>query len=530
MTSPNIILILADDMGFSDIGCFGSEIRTPNIDRMAANGAALSAMYNCARCCPTRASLLTGLYPHKAGIGHMGANLGAPAYQGYLSRNAATIAEHLRPAGYRTLISGKWHVGGDLDPQNAASWPLGDATHPMPRQRGFDEFYGLMDGASSFFSPHAVLRDDGRVEISEDDFHFTDAITDAACDMIRRAEQPFFLYLAYTAPHWPLHARAEDIARYDGVYDNGWDAVRTARHEELNGRRLLRANWDISPRDADAPPFASVRHKDWEAARMATYAAMVEQMDRGIGDVLKALEAKGQLDNTLILFLSDNGGCAELMEEDGWARFYPRRNHDGTVMQMGNRPDLSPGGRETFMSYDLPWANVSNAPFRSFKHWVHEGGISTPLIAHWPDRIKKPVKAHEPCHVVDILPTILAATETKPLAEVNGDAAQSLDGEDLTPLLIGGDWTRGQPIFWEHEGNAAIRVGEWKLVRRFGDPWELYQMDVDRTELSDLAGGEAARVSALSRDYQVWADGVGVLDWSPLSRELQRQWGMEGDR
>ncbi len=530
MTKPNIILILADDMGFSDIGCYGSEVRTPNIDRMATNGAALSAMYNCARCCPTRASLLTGLYPHKAGIGHMGANLGFPAYQGYLRNDAATIAECLRPAGFKTLMSGKWHVGGDFDPRDVDNWRIGDLTHPTPRQRGFDEFYGMVDGACSFFSPHCILRDDGKIDITSDDFHFTDAITDAACDMIQRADDPFFLYLAYTAPHWPLHARPEDIARYDGVYDKGWDAIRTARHEELNSKRLLRQPWDISPRDSDALPFATVANKDWEAARMATYAAMVEQMDRGIGKVMETLEAKGELDNTFILFLSDNGGCAELMEEDGWARFYPRQSHDGTVAKMGNRPDLAPGSRETFMSYDLPWANASNAPFRSFKHWVHEGGISTPLIAHWPDRIKTPVKAHEPCHVVDILPTILAATGAPYPSEVGGHPMQPLDGEDLTTLLTGGDWTREQPIFWEHEGNAAIRAGEWKLVRRHGSPWELYQMDEDRTELTDLAGGDQARVATLLQEYQAWADGVGVRNWSVLSAELQRQWGIEGDR
>ena len=263
---------------------------------------------------------------------------------------------------------------------------------------------------------------------------------------------------------------------------------------------------------------------------MATYAAMVEQMDRGIGTVIEALEAKGELDNTLILFLSDNGGCAELMEEDGWARFYPRQNHDGTIAQMGNRPDLAPGSSETFMSYDLPWANASNAPFRSFKHWVHEGGISTPLIAHWPDRIKGPIQAHEPCHVVDILPTILAATGSPYPSELGGQELQPLDGEDLTQLLAGGEWIREQPMYWEHEGNAAIRANEWKLVRRHGQAWELYQMDEDRTELSDLVVGEQTRVAALSKQYQAWADSIGVRDWSALSTELARQWGMEGDR
>jgi arylsulfatase A-like enzyme len=320
---PNVILILADDMGFSDLGCFGSEIRTPNINHMAAQGATLSAMYNCARCCPTRASLLTGLYPHRAGVGHMGANLGSPAYQGYLSNNSVTIAEVLRLSGYRTLMSGKWHVGGDFDAREIDSWRIGDLDHPTPRQRGFDEFYGMVDGASSFFSPHCILRDDGRVEITDNHFHFTDAITDAAIGMINRSmqdAQPFFLYLAYTAPHWPLHAHEEDIAVYDGLYASGWDVIRAARHEELNSRNLLRNAWDISPRDVNAPPWASVSNRDWEARRMQTYAAMVEQMDRGIGKVMARLDALSIGNDTLVMFLSDNGGCAELMEEDGWAQ------------------------------------------------------------------------------------------------------------------------------------------------------------------------------------------------------------------
>lgn len=527
---PNVILILADDMGFSDMGCFGSEIRTPHIDRMAAEGAAFSAMYNCARCCPTRAALLTGLYPHRAGIGHMGANLGSPAYQGFLSNNSVTIAEVLRSSGYRTLMSGKWHVGGDFDAREVDSWKPGDLGHPTPRQRGFDEFYGMVDGASSFFSPHYVLRNDGRVEITGDQFHFTDAITDAAIGMIDRAAQgddPFFLYLAYTAPHWPLHAHEEDIAAYDGVYSGGWDRIRTARHEELNGRKLLRRAWDISPRDRDAPPWEVAPEKDWEARRMATYAAMVEQMDRGIGKVLARLEALGIGDDTLVLFLSDNGGCAELMEEDGWAQYYPRRNHDGSTVLPGNRRDLRAGGKETFMSYDLPWANVSNAPFRLFKHWVHEGGISTPLIARWPNGIPHPVIAHEATHVVDVLPTILEVTGASYPADFGGHAVHALDGESFLPLLAGGDWQRQQPIFWEHEGNAAVRSAEWKLVRRHGGDWELYNMDEDRTELSDLAPGEGARVRRMDRDWSAWAESVGVRDWSTLRGELARLWGME---
>ena len=479
ISRPNVILILADDMGFADLGCTGSEIQTPNIDALAQGGAMLSAMYNCARCCPTRASLLTGLYPHNAGVGHMGANLGTPAYQGFLRNDSATIAEHLRASGYATLMSGKWHVAGDFEARNVDSWRVGDVEHPTPRQRGFDRFYGIMDGATHFFSPHYMLEDDNRVETVPDDFYFTDAITDKAIGMIEGAvedEKPFFLYLAHTAPHWPLHAHPEDIARYDGIYSKGWDHIRTARHETMNGIGVFQRGWNISPRDNSVHGWAQEDNKDWEASKMATYAAMVDRMDQSIGTLIAALKRLGQFDNTLIMFLSDNGGCAEFMAEDGWAKFYPDQTHDGKQITMGNVTGLQPGDAQTFQSYDKPWANVSNAPFRLYKHYVHEGGISTPLVVHWPEGFAPRSTAHAPCHVVDILPTILEATGAAYQAEVGGHEIQPLQGESLLGLFQGADWQREQPIFWEHEGNAAIRLGQFKLVRLHDRPWELYDI------------------------------------------------------
>lgn len=283
---PNVVLILADDLGFADLGCTGSEIRTANLDQLAQDGTLLTSMYNCARCCPTRASLLTGLYPHQAGIGHMGTNLGTPAYQGFLRKDAATIAEHLSAGGYKTLMAGKWHVSGDFPSRDPESWEIGAPAHPTPRQRGFDRFYGLLDGAAHFFSPHHIMEDDRTVAFLPDDFYFTDAITDKAIDMVKEAvdeEAPFFLYLAHTAPHWPLHAPPEDIALYDRVYAKGWDATRTARHEEMIGRRLFQRNWDITPRDESVLPWQDAQEKDWEASKMATYAAMVDRMDQSVG-------------------------------------------------------------------------------------------------------------------------------------------------------------------------------------------------------------------------------------------------------
>jgi len=527
---PNVILILADDMGFADLGVTGSEIKTPNIDALARDGVLLSAMYNCARCCPARASLLTGLYPHNAGVGHMGANLGTPAYQGLLRNDSATIAEHLRADGYRTLMSGKRHVAGDFEARKIDSWRVGDVEHPKPRQRGFDHFYGIMDGATHFFSPHYMLEDDSRVETIPDDFYFTDAITDKAINMIEGAVsdgKPFFLYLAHTAPHWPLHAHPEDIARYDGVYSKGWDHIRTARHEEMNAQDLFQTTWEISPRDEDVHRWSQEENQDWEASKMATYAAMVDRMDQSIGTLIAALRRLGQFENSLILFLSDNGGCAEFVAEEGWAQFYPDKTHDGKEITMGNVTDLRPGDAQTFQSYDKPWANVSNAPFRLFKHFVHEGGISTPLVAHWPIGFDGRSTAHASCHVVDILPTILEATGSAYQSEVGGHEIQPLQGESFLALLQGKGWEREQPIFWEHEGNSAVRLGQFKLVRLHNQPWELYDMEADRTELTNLAGRHVGLETDIVAQYQAWAEQIGVMDWKQALPRLLAAWKMD---
>lgn len=516
---PNVVLILADDMGYSDIGCYGAEIHTPHLDRLATQGVRFSQMYNGARCCPTRASLLTGLHPHQAGVGHMVGNHGIREYQGYLRDDCITIAEALRAGGYRTLMSGKWHVGGSYDPLRPASWNPGGPGHPTPRQRGFDRYYGTLDGAGSYFHPHALLCDDEVVQPAGSDYYYTDAITDHAIEMIHEAaDRPFFLYLSYTAPHWPLHALPQDIARYVGRYrKGGWDAVRTARHETLKWLGILSDKWDISPRDETAPAWSDVRDKEWEDMRMAVYAAQIDRMDQGIGRVLDTLRELGLAENTLVMFLSDNGGCAEFLNEDGWATRYATQTPDGQLIRVGNIPGIMPGGPHTFMSYDLPWANASNAPFRLYKHWVHEGGIATPFIVHWPAVIRGGRIVHEPCHIVDIMATVLDAAGVPYPAEYNGHAITPPEGESMLPALRGETWTRQRPLFWEHEGNCAMRDHEWKLVRRYPDDWELYNMVEDRTELHDLAARDRGRVQRMAAEWQEWATRCGVRPW-PLAR------------
>ncbi|SEE28023.1 arylsulfatase [Ruania alba] len=519
---PNIIVILADDMGFSDLGCFGSEIHTPNLDRLGGKGLRFTQMYTAARCCPSRASLLTGLHPHQAGIGHMVTDLGYPAYQGYLNDQCVTLAEALRADGYTTLMSGKWHVGGDYDLLDSATWKPGEAGYPTPRQRGFDRFYGIMSGAASYYYPRTLMRDDEFIEPPASGFYLTDEISAEAVEMVDLAsqdDQPFFLYLSYTAPHWPLHAHDEDITRYEGHYRQGWDAIRSARHERLTALGLIDRRWQV-PQDPAARPWSDAVDIDWEAARMAAYAAQIESMDRGIGRVLDTLARHGQEDNTLIIFLSDNGGCAEPIPSE--KSKYSTPTGDGRPMRIGNIAGLRPGPADTFMSYDASWAHASNTPFRRFKRWVHEGGISTPCIVSWPDRISEPSIVHEPTHLVDIYASCLDAAGVHYPDEYNEHKTTPMAGESFTRVFDGKSWSREQPIIWEHEGNRAVRAGDWKLVAEHGAPWELYNIADDRTETRDLADHEPQRVTTMTTTYDEWAERCGVLPWTSLETKAPR--------
>ncbi|HEY64379.1 MAG TPA: arylsulfatase [Caldilineae bacterium] len=518
MSQPNIVLIFVDDMGYSDIGCYGSEIQTPNLDRLGYNGIRFTQMYNYARCCPSRASILTGLYPHQAGVGHMVNNLGHPSYQGYLNDRCVTIAEVLRAHGYRTLMSGKWHVGGyySIHPHE---WHAGEPGYPRPIDRGFEHHYGTYAGAGSYFNPHTLSRDGEYIKPEGDDFYYTDAITDNAIAMIERygrGPEPFFLYVAYTAPHWPLHAWPEDIAKYRGKYMKGWDAIRIERHERLIEMGLLDEKWKISPRDEQAPPWEDVPDKDWEDARMAVYAAQIDRMDQGIGRIMAKLRELGIEENTLVMFLSDNGGCAELLREDPRPGSAVPHTRDGRQVRIGNIRGLIPGGDDTFMSYDLPWANASNTPFRLYKHWVHEGGIATPFIVYWPAMIRSPRIVHEPVHIIDIMPTLLELTGARYPDEYEGRKILPLEGESLVPILRGEPWTRESPLCWEHEGNRAVRLGRWKLVSRYPGKWELYDMIEDRTELNDLADKNKPKVKELAAIYDAWAERCNVLPWEEI--------------
>ena len=491
-----------------------------------------SQFYNYARCCPTRAALLTGLAPHEAGIGHMSIALGPPQYQGYLNRSCVTLAEALKPAGYSTYMAGKWHVGGDYP---CSTWrdvipSIGDAGHPTPRQRGFDRFYGILAGSGNFFDPHSLMRDDEICDIDYPGYYFTDAIAENAAAFVSEhsGDNPYLLYASFTAPHWPLHALEEDIERYRGRYRIGWDELRQRRHEELNGMGILSETWDISPRDPKAPAWEDVPDQDWEDARMAVYAAQVDRMDQGIGKILDAVRASGQWDNTLIMFLSDNGGCAEMLREDGIPDTAPARTRDGRAVKSGNVRGLMPGPETTYMSYDLPWANASCSPFRLYKHYTHEGGIATPFVVHWPDVIEPGSIGHQPAWVGDFMPTFLAAAGQQYPGEYNGNAITPVRGESFLPALSGRSIGRERPIIIEHENNCAVRDGDWKLVNRHPGGWELYDMAADRTESNDLSGANPRVRDRLQGAYSRWARDVGVGDYDALISSPQaarfRRW------
>ncbi|MHC4886475.1 MAG: arylsulfatase [Planctomycetota bacterium] len=522
-TRPNIILIMADDMGYSDIGCFGSEINTPTLDALGYGGLRLSQMYNGARCCPTRASLLTGVYGHQAGVGSMVGNGGVPAYQGYLRDDCITMAEALRDNGYQTLMSGKWHVGGSYAVHIPEQWhrDAGQPDHPTPRQRGFNRFYGTLTGGGSYFNPPTLMRDNTFVEPEGDDYYLTDAISDEAAAMIDESltedpDRPFFLYMAYTAPHWPLHARPEDVEKYRGCYDEGWDTLREERAARLRKLSLIDESWPLSPRDPESRPWEEAEHKDWESLRMAVYAAQVESMDRGIGRVVNTLKARNAFENTLIVFLSDNGGCAEFLREDGeagtWPEHYSLPTGKGTMCKVGNTPTKDPGPAETFMSYDLPWANASNTPFRLFKSFTHEGGISTPFLMHWPQAIEPDRLAHTPSHIIDMMATFMEVSGTAYPDKYGGNDIQPMEGVSLTPLFGGGEVERANPLFWEHGNCRAVRDGRWKLSwDRREERWELYDIEADRTELNDLSETKPEIRDRLIAAWEAWAERVGVF-------------------
>lgn len=509
---PNIILIMADDMGFSDLGCYGSEIETPHLDQLAADGIRFTQFYNTARCCPTRASLMTGLHPHETGIGHMtnppnssqdDAGPDYPNYRGYLNRNCVTIAEAVKGAGYATLMTGKWHLGIN----DKSRWPL---------QRGFEKYYGIIPGACNFFypeHPRGITFGNEPIEKPESTtnrrFYTTDAFTDYAIRFIKEekagANRPFFLYLAYNCPHWPLHAHQEEVNKYRGKYMMGWDKLRQQRLKKQIDIGLIDPAWKLSERDGPAWDALGAEKQKEMDLRMANYVAMIDRMDQNIGKLVETLKNMGQFDNTVILFLSDNGGCAEGGELGGGTNPFNLEKWEHTY---GSGP-----------SYGRVWANASNTPFRKYKHFTHEGGISTPFIAHWPAGITNTGRWYrEKATLIDVMPTVLELSGAEYPKQYHGNDIIPLTGISLKPAFTGQSLNRQEPLYFEHENNAAIFSGDWKLVgTRVSIPngpdeekWELYNLKQDRTELHDVSSDYPDKVKELSEQWKAWAKKAGV--------------------
>jgi arylsulfatase A-like enzyme len=494
---PNVVVILVDDMGWSDIGCYGSEIPTPNLDLLASGGVRFTQFYNTARCSPTRASLLTGHYPHQAGMGHLDGTVrpNHPGFQGKLNASSVTTAEVLREAGYFTAMTGKWH--------------LGQQHGTPPWKRGFYRSLNLQAGGVYFHNQTgekggAKLYLNGEERPLNDpqfgEWYGTDLWTDWGLKFIDEAvaaKQPFFLYLAHCAPHFPLMAPEEDIARYRGKYLAGWDELRAARHRRQIDMGLVDAQWPLTPRAPNSPAWKDVPEAEQKRFdhMMAIYAAMIDKMDQSVGRLVEGLRQRGQLDNTLLLFVSDNGGNAE----SG-----PNGRYEGQ----------QPGDAHSNVFLGQNWAMLNNTPFKRWKHFVHEGGCSTPLIAHWPRGIAESQRGklvHDPGHVIDLMPTIVEVAEAKYPADLQGQAIEPMEGVSLAPALAGRPLVRSQPIFFNHEDNRAVRDGRWKLVALAGQPWELYDIQTDRTELHDLASQHPDRVVGMSQQYQQWAKRTRVV-------------------
>lgn len=506
---PNIILIMSDDMGYSDLGCYGGEVNTPNLDALAENGVRFTQFYNSARCCPTRASLLSGLYPHQTGIGHMTNtpenftqhDLEIPEYRGFLNKSSVTIAEVLKEAGYHTLMTGKWHLGLSTKDK----WPL---------QCGFDKFYGIVPGASNFFKPEyprGITYMNDTISVTDQDYYTTDAFTEYAIQFIDESRQeddnkPFFLYLAYTAPHWPMQAPQEDVDKYKGKYMEGWTALREERYRRMKEMGLIEANWDLSEQDARDWDLLSEEKKKEMDLRRAIYAAMIDRMDQNIGRLTQFLNEQQLLDNTIIFFLSDNGACAEGGELGG-----------GPAAQLETKEGY-------FLTLGRAWANSSNTPYREYKHWVHEGGINTPFIVHWPQGIPKKENGtliKEFGFLPDIMATCIDLAQTEYPQQYNGNSIHPAPGRSLLPLLKGEKKpVHDEPVFWEHEGNKAVRLGNYKLVSKWQQGseynWELFDLEKDGTEMHDLSAAMPGKVKEMSDMYDKWAEKNNVLPWSDI--------------
>lgn len=525
---PNIILIMADDLGFSDLGCYGSEISTPNIDYLASNGIRYTQFYNTSRCCPTRAALLTGLYNQQAGIGKMTDDDNVPGYRGHLTENTVTLAQVLKSVGYQTGMTGKWHVSNTIvqkNQQDQMAWlthkkDFGDFSpvSQYPTSRGFDKYFGNIWGVVDFFDPFSLVSGTKPVTSVPKNYYHTDAISDTTVAYIKsfaKASAPFFLYVAETAPHWPLMALPEDIDKYKDTYKSGWDAIRKARYQKMSKLGLIDpVKTPLSERWNNDLSWENNPDKEWDARAMAVHAAMIDRMDQGIGSMIKALRETGQLENTLILFLSDNGASPENSAAYGPGFDRPGETRDGRKIDYDLKKQVMPGSQTTFASIGQRWANVANTPYQFWKAESYEGGSHTPLVAFWPKGItaKKGSYSNQVGHVMDFMSTFVELTGATYPKTKNGHTITPTTGISLAPSFAGKKSAGHETLFNEHFGARSARSGDWKLVSASRDTtWHLFNLATDRTETKDVATQHPEKVNQLKALWQQWASTHQVL-------------------
>jgi arylsulfatase len=525
---PNIVVIMADDLGYSDLGCYGGEIQTPHIDALATQGVRFTQFYNAARCCPSRASLLTGKYAHQVGLALNGRSL---------SRNSATIAEVLKANGYHTGMSGKWHLSETKalpTPKEQLLWlshrrdtarfaPL----ESYPCNRGFEEHWGIIWGVASYFDPFSLVHNEEAIREVPDDFYMTDFITEKSVGMIdefSRDDHPFFLYVAYTAPHWPLHALPEDLGKYRGKYDEGWDVLRENRYRRGVELGIIDSSVTKLGSNESHHPWSECTDKQWEARHMEAHAAMVDRLDQGVGKMVAKLKELGELDNTVIIFLADNGASPERGYKPGFDRVGHKRNGDPVHYIYTPADTIAPGPEESYGYLGINWAGALNAPFRYWKKESFAGGCCTPMIVVWPDGLKgKENTINQGVgHVIDFLPTCLELAGARYPDRINGFETQPVEGKSLIPLLKNQTTAIHDTLFWEHEGGRALRAGDWKIAALKGEAWELFNLAEDRSEVSNLAARYPEKVQEMESAWERWNKRVNVNSGERIPRRLCR--------
>lgn len=532
---PNFVVILADDLGYSDLGCYGGEIQTPNLDYLAYNGLRFSAFYNTSRCCPTRASLLTGLYNQQAGIGEMTTDRNLPGYRGHLTENTVTLAEVLKAAGYHTGMTGKWHVSNTIEQPTAAEqvkWLNHQVVHPLfspaeqyPTSRGFEKYFGNIFGVVDFFDPFSLVNGKDPVTDVPTGYYHTNAINDTAAAYIRefsKDEKPFFLYVAQTAPHWPLHALPEDIKKYENTYKGGWDAIREARYKKMVSLGLVDpATTKLSPRINNDLTWQSNKDSAWDARAMAVHAAMVDRMDQGIGTIINALKETDRLNNTIIIFMSDNGASPEDCARFGPGFDRPGETRDGRKIIYPVNKEVLPGPQTTFASIGERWANVANTPYRYAKVESYEGGVRTPCIAFWPKGIKAAKGSICPHrgHVMDLMATFVEVSGTTYPANFDNRIISPTTGSSLVAAFRAKSSVDHKTMYNEHFKARYIKDANWKLVSASRDTtWHLYRIQDDECELNDLSAQYPDIVKRMALGWMEWANNSNVYP-KPVVRQ-----------